>query len=146
MNISQGHISVCYTRGKILWSEWIVLHYIRITSFLSIKLTDLGKEKSLRFELKGHPVPKVVDELLEPEELDGAQRPPVAPVDGDLQLARLFQRKTKPESKLIWKEVLLLYIIFLVKSEYFSMTWMTYGGMGHRYYTIIAFNMKQFFD
>jgi hypothetical protein len=70
--------------------------------------------------LKGHPVAKVVDELLEPEELDGAQRPPVAPVDGDLQLARLFQRKTKPESKLSWKKVLKFYlIIFLVMSEHF---------------------------
>ena len=53
-------------------------------------VTDLGKEEPLRFELKCHPVSEVVDELLEPEELDGAQRAPVAPVDGDLQFASLL--------------------------------------------------------
>ena len=40
---------------------------------------------------------EVVDELLEPEELDGAQRAPVPPVDVDLQFARLLQGEAEPK-------------------------------------------------
>ena len=40
---------------------------------------------------------EVVDELLEPEELDGAQRAPVPPVDVDLQLARFLQGEAEPD-------------------------------------------------
>ena len=57
---------------------------------------DLGEEEPLRLELQRHPVAHVVDELLEAEELDGAQRAPVAPVDVDLQLAGLLQVYAEP--------------------------------------------------
>lgn len=33
---------------------------------------DLGKEKSLRFQLESHAVPDIVDELLEAQKLDAA--------------------------------------------------------------------------
>lgn len=52
---------------------------------------DLGKEQPLRFELESHPVPDVVDELFEAQELDSAQGAPVAPVNVDLHLARFVQ-------------------------------------------------------
>jgi hypothetical protein len=34
---------------------------------------DLGKEKSLRFQLESHAVPDIVDELLEAQKLDAAK-------------------------------------------------------------------------
>ena len=49
---------------------------------------DLSEEQSLRLQLQRHAVPHVVDELLQTEELDAAQRAPVAPVDVDLHLIR----------------------------------------------------------
>ena len=57
---------------------------------------NLGEEEPLRLELQRHAVTHVVDELLEAEELDGAQRAPVAPVDIDLQLAGLLQVYAEP--------------------------------------------------
>jgi hypothetical protein len=38
-----------------------------------IEELDLGKEKSLRFQLKGHAVPDIVDELFEAEKFDAAK-------------------------------------------------------------------------
>ena len=52
---------------------------------------DLGEEDALRLHLDDHAVPIVLDELLEAQELDGAQLAPVLPVDADLQLAVLHQ-------------------------------------------------------
>lgn len=49
------------------------------------------EEADLGFQLERHAVADVVDELLEAEELDGAKRAPVTPVDVDLQFARLVQ-------------------------------------------------------
>ena len=61
---------------------------------------DLGEEEPLRLELQRHAVTHVVDELLEAEELDGAQGAPVAPVDVDLQLAGLLQVYAEPAYQL----------------------------------------------
>ena len=60
---------------------------------------------------------EVVDELLEPEELDGAQRPPVAPVHVDLQLARLFQRKAEPVLEIFLKKSALQVNGFMMQND-----------------------------
>ena len=56
-----------------------------------IEELDLGEEESLRLQLESHAVADVVDELFEAEELDAAQRAPIAPVNVDLHFARLVQ-------------------------------------------------------
>lgn len=56
----------------------------------------LREEQPLGLQLQRHAVPHVVHELVEAEELDGAQRPPVAPVDVDLKLAVALQVDAKP--------------------------------------------------
>ena len=64
---------------------------LRLPRDHGVEELDLGEEKPLRLELQRHAVTHVVDELLETEELDGAQGAPIAPVDVDLQLAGLLQ-------------------------------------------------------
>lgn len=50
---------------------------------------NLDEEDSLRLQLETHAVSPVVQEVLQPQELHAAQRPPVSPEHGDLQLPGL---------------------------------------------------------
>lgn len=53
------------------------------------RCTHLCEENALRLHLDDHAVPMILDELLEAQELDGAQLAPVLPVNADLKLAVL---------------------------------------------------------
>ena len=60
---------------------------------------------------------QVIDELFESKELDGTQRPPVAPVHVDLQLARLFQRKAEPVLEIFLKKSALQVNGFMMQND-----------------------------
>lgn len=54
----------------------------------------LRKQHPLRLQIQTHPVTLVIQEVLQPQELDSTERAPVPPVHGDLQLPRLQDKAT----------------------------------------------------
>jgi hypothetical protein len=54
----------------------------------------------LGLELQGHPVPHVVNEVFEAEELQGAQGAPVTPVNANFQLSALVEVNAKSTNKI----------------------------------------------
>ena len=53
-------------------------------------ITYLCEQHALRLQLQRHPVPDIIHKLLKFTEFDGTQRPPVLPVNEQLQLPTLL--------------------------------------------------------
>ena len=61
-----------------------------------MRIVHLCEQHALRFELQCHPVSDIIHKLLQFAEFDSAQRPPVLPVNEELQLSTLLQLDGEP--------------------------------------------------
>ena len=99
-------VHLLWTRHLALLSEYLSLSpQLWFPSDQRVEEFDLGKEYSLRFELKSHSMPEVVYKLFKLAELDGAQRSPILPVDEQLQLPAFLQLDGEPLIPCLYLEV-----------------------------------------
>lgn len=107
------HLQRCCWITQTMWRYWImkVLESEPLVLLLNVmrakrtrpwfcttgpetgKQPNLDEDDSLRLQLQTHAVSAVVQEVLQAQELDGAQRPPVPPVHRHLQLPGLDQNQ-----------------------------------------------------
>ena len=61
-----------------------------------MRIVHLCEQHALRLELQCHPVSDIIHKLLQFAEFDSAQRPPILPVNEELQLSTLLQLDGEP--------------------------------------------------